>query len=177
MPVIQTFDAIHSYVAPSNVGSITFSSLNQNYDHLVITGGFTRNIDGNFGGRSADFVFNGITSNYKAVNFGASNGGSLGTGRTTNGSSTINPTAGNINYQGGRQCFEVWIPNYKNVNFHKHGLMKSYGNDTSANNGGAMSIVDHLITTTSALTSLTISEISETFVTGDWVTIYGVKNA
>lgn len=177
MPVIATFDPIHSYVAPSNVGSITFSSLNQNYDHLVITGGFTRNIDGSFGGRSADFVFNGITSNYKAVNVGGVNGSAIFTSRTTNGTSTINATAGNINYQGGRQCFEVWIPNYKNVNFQKHALMKTYGNDTSANNGGAMQIVDHLIPTTSALTSLTISELVETFVTGDWVTIYGVKNA
>lgn len=177
MPVIPTFDPIHSFVASSNVSSITFSSLNQSYDHLVITGGFTRNIDGDFGGRSAEFQFNGITTGYRAVSMGGVNGSALFTSRVTNGSSTINATAGNINYQGGRQCFEVWIPNYKNPNFHKHALLKNYGNDTSSNNGGAMQIQDHLIVTTSALTSLVIFQQVDTFVTGDWVTIYGVKNA
>jgi len=177
MPVTPTFDPIHSFVASSNVSSITFSSLNQNYDHLVITGGFTRSIDGDFGGRSAEFQWNGITSGYRAVGFGASNGNALFTSRTTNGSSSINAPAGNINYQGGRQCFESWIPNYRSTGFHKHALTKTYGNDTSSNNGGAMQIQDNLIVTTDALTSLVIFEQVDTFVTGDWVTIYGVKNA
>lgn len=177
MPIIPTFDPIHSWVSNSYVGSVSFSSLNQNYDHLVITGGLTRSLSGDFGGRSGDFTWNGISTGYKSVQFRAANGGNALTSRGTNGAAGPTVPAGNIDNQGGRQAWEIWIPNYRSTKYQKHALVKAWVNDTAANNGGAMNVEDYLIPTTSALTSLTVSELVDTFVPGDWITIYGVKNA
>jgi hypothetical protein len=174
---IPTFDAIHSTVLGSNTQSISFGSLNQSYDHLCITGGFTRSLSGDFGGRSADFSWNGIGSGFKFQWFYGVNGNNAIASRGTSGATGPNAPAGNINDQGGRGAFEIWIPNYRSTKYHKHALMKQGNNDTAANNGGFVGFSDNLIPTTSALTSLTISQNVDSFVTGDWVTIYGVKNA
>lgn len=177
MPITPTFSPIANWVSASYTGSVTFSSLNQDYDHLVITGGLTRSLSGDFGGRSGDFVWNSITSGYKTVQFRAANGGNALTSRGTNNSAGPNVPAGNIDNQGGRQAWEIWIPNYRSTKYQKHALVKAWTNDTAANNGGAMTIEDFLIPTTSALTTLTVSQNTDTFVPGDWLTIYGVKNA
>jgi hypothetical protein len=175
---VQTFTPIHSWVASSNVGSVSFSSIDQGYDHLVITGGFTRNINGDFGGRSAEFQWNGIGSGYKVLN------GYVGQGTATaqaqfisNAASGPAVPAGNANYQGGRQAFEIWVTDYKNTAWYKHAFGKYTNNDTNANSGGTIWISSTLIPTTSALTSLYIYEQVDSFVAGDWLTIYGVKNA
>lgn len=175
---IQTFTPIHSWVASSNVGSVSFGSIDQGYDHLVITGGFSRSINGDFGGRGAEFQWNGITSGYKQL------GGYVGQSSSTaqlqyaaSAAASVAMPAGNYNYQGGRQAFELWITDYKNTSWYKHIFGKYTNNDTAANNGGTIWIQSGLIPTTGALTSLYIYEQVDTFVTGDWVTIYGVKNA
>ena len=174
---IQTFTPIVSVVLSSDVGSFTISSIPQGYNHLVITGGFTRNINGNFGGRSADFQWNGITSGYKsqAATIGATAPySSAGGGTGTTGPSM---TAGNRYDQGGRGAGEIWIPWYTGTQFQKHCLQWTWQTDTSANNGGFTQIVDTIIPTTGPLTSVTISEQVDTFVAGDWITMYGVINA
>jgi hypothetical protein len=177
MPITQTFDPIHSYIASSSVSSVTFSSINQNYDHLCITGGFTRSLSGDFGGRSADFQWNGVSSGYKFQWFYGANGSNAIASQSTSGGTGPNAPAGNINDQGGRQAWEIWIPNYRSTRYQKHILMKQGNNDTAANNGGFVGFSDNLIPISTALTSLVISELVDTFVAGDWVTIYGVKNA
>ena len=175
---IQTFTPIHSWVASSNVGSVTFSSIDQGYDHLVITGGFTRNINGDFGGRSAEFQWNGIGSGYKNLGGYVNQSSSTASVQwASSGASGPAVPAGNVNYQSGRQAFEIWVTDYKNTSWHKHAFGKYANNDTSANNGGTLWITSTLIPTTSPLTSLYIYEQVDSFVTGDWVTIYGVKNA
>jgi hypothetical protein len=174
---IQTFDAIVSVVLSSDVGSFSITSIPQTYDHLVITGGFTRNLSGDFGGRSADFQWNGITSGYRsqAATIGATSPYvSAGNGVGTSGPSMA---AGNRFQQGGRGAGEIWIPWYKATNFQKHCLQFTWQSDTAANNGGYVQILDTIIPTTGALTSLFVSEQVDTFVNGDWLTIYGVKNA
>lgn len=173
---IQTFVPIANWVATGTTQSLTISSIDQGYDHLVITGGFTRNINGDFGGRSAQFQWNGVTSNYKNVGFYANAVGS-NSGRSYSDSSGPNAPAGNQYYQSGRQAFEYWIPNYSKTIFQKHVLQREWVNDTGANNGGIMRINDTLIPISGALTSLYVFEQVDAFVAGDWLTIYGVKNA
>ena len=177
MPIQPTFDAIASWVSSSYVGSVTFSSLNQSYDHLVITGGVTRSLSGDFGGRSGDFRWNGVSSGYRAVSFQAGNNANATSSRSTSGSAGPSVPAGNVDNQGGRQAWEIWIPNYTSAKYQKHALCKLWTNDTGANNGGFMQISDALIPISTALTSLVVSEDVDTFVPGDWITIYGVKNA
>jgi hypothetical protein len=177
MPITPTFVPIHSFVATTDVFNITFSSIDQTYDHLVLTGGFTRGLSGDFGGRSAQFQWNGITSGYKAQSFASSNGNTAYASRATNAVSGPDAPAGNLNDQGGRQAWEAWIPNYRSTKYQKHILFKSWNNDTQANNGGAMNVFDYLVPTTSALSSLYIFESVDPMVAGDWITIYGVKNA
>jgi hypothetical protein len=174
---IQTFTPIVSVVLGSNVGAFSIASIPQGYDHLVITGGFTRNINGDFGGRSADFQWNGLTSGYRGQV--ASIGATSPYTYASQGISTIGPNlaAGNINYQGGRGAGEIWIPWYKGTQFQKHALQFTWQSDTAANNGGYVGISDTIIPTTGALTSLYVSEQVDTFVAGDWLTIYGVINA
>lgn len=175
---IQTFTPIHNWIASSNVSSVTFSSIDQNYDHLVITGGFTRNLDGDFGGRSAQFQWNGVTSGYKGQNFGVNYSSSTGAANASNSdSSGPNAPSGNPNAQGGRPPWEIYIPYYSHSGFHKHAVGKYWVNDTSANSGGFMNMGDNLIPITGALTSLYIFQQVDSWVTGDWITIYGVKNA
>jgi hypothetical protein len=175
---IQTFTPIHSWVASSNVFNVTFSSIDQTYDHLVITGGFTRNLDGDFGGRSAQFQWNGVTTGYKnqyaAVNASSS---TLGAAASSNDSSGPNAPSGNPNAQGGRPAWEFYIPYYSHTGFRKHVLQKKWIIDSNANSGGPMIIEDSLTPITGPLTSLYVFQQVDSWVTGDWMTIYGVKNA
>jgi hypothetical protein len=175
---IQTFEPIHNFVASSNVFNVTFSSINQSYDHLVITGGFTRNLDGDFGGRSAQFQWNGVTSGYKNQSFAVNAvSTSPGAGFEANGTSGPNAPSGNPNAQGGRPAWEMHIPYYSHSGFHKHALQKKWIIDSNANSGGPMIFEDSLIPITGPLTSLYIFQQVDSWVTGDWITIYGVKNA
>jgi hypothetical protein len=175
---IQTFTPIASVVLGSNAASLSIASIPQTHDHLVITGGFTRNINGNFGGRGAEFQWNGVTSGYKSTGAGIGGGSSSGGGSGYNtGASGPVMSAGNIYYQGGRGAGEIWIPNYSLTGFQKHALQMTWQADAEENGGGYCSISDTLIPITGPLTSLYIYEQVDTFVTGDWVTLYGVKNA
>jgi hypothetical protein len=177
MPATQTFEVIANYVAPSNVQNITISGLNQGYDHLVITCGFTRSLIGDFGGRGAEFQFNGVTSGYYNVGIGSGGTGNAVGG--TNGFSNIafNATAGNATGQGNRPPFEAWIPNYTSAtSYNKVALTRLSYQDSNANTGGGMGESVTVMPITGALTSIFIFEQVDTFVTGDWVTIYGVKN-
>jgi hypothetical protein len=175
---IQTFTPIHSTVLSSNVSSFDITSIDQTYDHLVITGGFTRNINGQFGGRAAEFRFNGITSGYKNVAASISAGSTSGGAGFSGGTSTaLAMGAGNIFYQGGRGAGEIWIPNYRNTTYHKHALQLLWQNDADENSGGYVQVADALIPTTGAISSITIFEQVDSFIAGDWITIYGVKNA
>jgi hypothetical protein len=175
---VQTFAPIASWVASSNVFNVTFSSINQNYDHLVITCGLTRNLDANAGGRSGQMQWNGITSGYKGQ-YGIAGGGSTaaGAGMDLGAVSGPNLASGNPNAQGGRPVNEIWIPYYSSTGFQKHASRLANVVDTDANGGGYNIFEDYIIPTTAPLTSLYVYQQVDSFVTGDWITIYGVKNA
>lgn len=175
MPVAQTFEVIYHTVLTSSVYNLTISSISQSYDHLCITSGWTRNLSGNFGGRAAEFQWNGITSGYKGINWLANPNG-LSASRTTNGAAEPAISSGNILIQG-REASEIWIPNYTNTTWFKHALYRQYVNDAADNSGGFVRINDGLISTTAALTSLYIYQQVDPFISGDWITIYGVKDA
>jgi hypothetical protein len=169
MATNQTFTPIYT-VNTGAVGAISITGISQSYTHLVITGGFTRNIAADAGGRGAEFQFNGITSGYRYRQIANLNDNYFGT--TTQ---SIVPVAGNLLYAG-RGNFEAWIFNYRNTNFHKHATIKYTISGTNAS-GGYTIITNSLIPTTAAISSIYIYQNVDTFVNGDGLTIWGVSNA
>ncbi len=170
MATNQTFTPIYT-VNTGSAGAISITGINQNYTHLVITGGFTRNINGNFGGRGAEFQWNGITSGYRTRQIANLNDNGLSTTATQ----SITPVAGNLLYAG-RGNFEAWVLNYTNTNFHKHATIK-YTISGTTESGGYTIINNSLIPTTSPISSIYIYQNVDTFVDGDGLTIWGVSNA
>jgi hypothetical protein len=169
-----TYELIQSYVLPSP-GYFTFSSIPQNYKHLVLVTMMGRNISGGSGGRGAWITFNGDSgSNYRQFY-------TYGTG----GSSTIQPdvssqttppgvlSSGDTNASYNPNIVE--INNYSRADQKKLYLFEG-GNGV---NGGASGATPNarggvFWNSTAAITSFTIVQATDTFSTGSSAYLYGI---
>ena len=151
----------------SSQSSITFSSIPQDYDDLVvlIAARTTRNATGD----NLQFSFNGSSSNFTAIRL-IGNGGSVLT--FGNAVSYIGeaPSANNTADTFGNT--QVYISNYASSN------NKSYSvDDTAENNGstGHTTLTAGLWSVSTAISSIGIfSETSSSLVSGSTFSLYGV---
>jgi hypothetical protein len=168
MPNTYTF--ISSNVLGSTTNSVTISSIPDTYTDLVLR--ISGRLNGN--SNSFDITFNGNTSSVYRNTYLNSNGT---TTETSNSGSTnislmgVTPSTSTANTFGN---MELYIPNYQvatNKPFSSFGVTE---------NNATLSRIEMnacLFLSTAAITSITMSGGSSSFVAGSSFYLYGIKNS
>lgn len=166
----QAYDLLGTLTPTTGQNSMSFSSIPQTHKHLIIHGSTRRNAPG-AGARGLYITLNGASSGYNHGTIDMS-------GSTVSCYAGINSSELNgvltFDGTGKGSCWTLTINDYTNTNFfrnvHVFGL---HGQEGSPH----IRLSGNLLQSASALTSMTISEPFEGFVSGDNVRIYGVKEA
>ena len=167
----NTFELISANTLASTTASVTFSSIPQTYTDLCIKAS-VRGLNSAVY-QFASITFNGSTSGYsgKRIEGNGSSATSYGgssTGVDINFGAGANATASTFGNA------EVYIPNYTGSSY------KSVSSDIVGENNATAAysvLAADLWSNTAAITSITITGLSASFVANSTFYLYGVKNA
>lgn len=169
-----TYELIQSYTLASP-GYFTFSSIPQNYKHLVLVTQMGRNVGGGSGGRGAYLQFNGDTGTSYRQFYTYGTGGSSTMGVDVS-SGTTQPSilaSGDINLSFNPNIVE--INNYSRSD-QKKVLIFSGGNGVNSGSGAASPNTrgGMFWNSSAAITSIYIAQATDTFSTGSTASLYGI---
>lgn len=166
-----TYELIQSYTLASP-GYFTFSSIPQNYKHLVLVTQMGRNIGGGSGGRGAWIVFNDDTgSNYRQFyTYGTGGSSTIATDVSSQTSPPGVLSSGDTNIAFNPNIVE--FHNYSRNDQKKLYLFEGgngVGSGSTPNARGAV-----FWNNTAAITKLYITQATDTFSTGSTASLYGI---
>lgn len=166
----KTYERIASTVLTSGTASVTFSSIPQTYTDIVLVSQYSVGTN-NDGGR---IQFNSDTgSNYSRTHL-RSNGSSTGSSTATNQTYIYMDLEGAGNTIQNPTQSIVEINNYSNTTTYKTALIRS-GNIAGSYTG--TSLICGLWRSNSAISTITLTTDSSTFITGSSFILYGIKAA
>jgi hypothetical protein len=165
MPAGSTYTPIANTTLGSAQASVTFSSLGSYTDIVLVNQASPTS-----GAVSWNLTFNGDTGSNYSYTYLDGNGSAAGSGRTSNATKIV-PNNNGYMVAGEIAMVIINIQNYSNTSTFKTVLSRA-GN---ASNG--TSAVVGLWRNTAAITSITLSASSSTFIAGSTFTIYGIASA
>ena len=165
----NTYTLIEAKTLGSSTASITFSSIPQTYTDLKLVASTRNNnadtdnngtisFNSSTSSRSAIFVYGTGSSALSGTDTGGFTWGEVGNNATSN-------TFSN---------FEIYIPNYTSSNY------KSYSNDGVTEQNATRSVqmlVAGLWSNTAAITSITLTPQSYSYLASSTFYLYGIKNS
>lgn len=165
----NTYTLIEAKTLTTTTASITFTSIPQTYTDLLIrfstrdnTGSYINNMNINI---------NGSSSNFGAKTMMLLGGGASSGNETTNLAFSTSATATTNTFTNG----EVYFTNYTSSNYKAYSADSMSENNNATNTGGILEA--GLWSNTAAITSITFTPTSASFVSGSTFRLYGIKNS
>jgi hypothetical protein len=166
-------EPIGSTLCNGTSASVNFSNVPQNYKHLLVVVYGRSSYTGTFTTYSV-YLNNAIYGLTSFISLGA-DGGTLTTGRLTNGSYGATPQVPGVSAPSGFYGSSyTYIPNYTESN--NKLMMTKYGNNLNQSGGTVFGYISTLYRDTSPVTFVSIAT-NGSFVAGSCVTLYGIKAA
>ena len=172
--VTATYELIQGYTL-SSPGYFTFSSIPQNYKHLVLITQIGRDIAGGSGGRGYWIQFNGDTgSNYRQFyTYGTGGSSTMGSDVSTQTSQPAITSSGDVSTSYNPSYFE--INNYSR-NDQKKILIGGAGNGVNGDGGYATPNMRGAFfwNNINAITSISLTQATDNFSTGSTARLFGI---
>ena len=160
-----TMKLIASQTLGGTASSVTFSSIPQTYDDLLLC------VSGRSGTNYIDVEFNANGSGYSG-RFLYGNGSSAGSGTQAKFLGVVSSTANTANTFG---LIEMYVPNYAGSENKSFSATSAYETNATV---AEIQVVAGLWANTSAITEIKVyPESASTFVTGSSFYLYGIKHS